>query len=347
MITIARHIELLLLDHDCVIVPGVGGFIANHVEAKYCGEIEPVFLPPYRTIGFNQRLKVNDGLLVQSYMTAYDASYPAAHLQMEKDIEDMVNDLEMTGAYELNNIGVVKKGLNNNITFTPVETGVLSPALYGLYSYEIESLEGCIKKREAEKSLQIAAMNLTINGDVQTEKKPNDIVIRMNRHWLDFAVSVAAAALLFFCFSYTAMRNINQESDTIVAAFYPMPNKQTGTKSVSQDIPAKPIVSKEKQSTAIALDVKDGKPTEVQEASFQEAASRYTIVLASYVEKRNAEEFIANLAKEGFPEARFTKTGKVSRVLYSGFANEEEARNALRAFREKNQSFSEAWVLEL
>ena len=89
MITLARHIELLLLEHDCVIVPGFGGFIANHVEAQYSGEQEQLFLPPYRTIGFNQQLKVNDGLLLQSYMAAYDASYPAAYLQMEKDIENM------------------------------------------------------------------------------------------------------------------------------------------------------------------------------------------------------------------------------------------------------------------
>ena len=62
MISLARHIELLLLEHDCVIVPGLGGFIANHTEARYTGDEEHLFLPPYRTIGFNQQLQVNDGL---------------------------------------------------------------------------------------------------------------------------------------------------------------------------------------------------------------------------------------------------------------------------------------------
>ena len=70
MISLARHIELLLLEHDCVIVPGLGGFIANHADARYTGDEEHLFLPPYRTIGFNQQLQVNDGLLVQSYMAA-------------------------------------------------------------------------------------------------------------------------------------------------------------------------------------------------------------------------------------------------------------------------------------
>ena len=35
MISLAKHIELLLLDHDCVIVPELGTFIANHASACY------------------------------------------------------------------------------------------------------------------------------------------------------------------------------------------------------------------------------------------------------------------------------------------------------------------------
>lgn len=32
-----RHIEILLLSNDCVIVPGFGGFMAHHVDARYDG----------------------------------------------------------------------------------------------------------------------------------------------------------------------------------------------------------------------------------------------------------------------------------------------------------------------
>ena len=108
MIKFSRHIELLLLEHDCVIVPGLGGFIANHMEARYDKEGDNTFLPPYRTVMYNQQLQVNDGLLVQSYMSAYDASYPAAYLQMEKEIAQVVNTLEMSGEYCIENVGVLR-----------------------------------------------------------------------------------------------------------------------------------------------------------------------------------------------------------------------------------------------
>lgn len=185
MITLAKHIELLLLDHDCVIVPGLGGFIANHVDANYGGE-EELFQPPYRTIGFNQQLQVNDGLLVQSYMMAYDTSYPFANLQMEQDLEKMLHELEMTGEYTLENIGTLKKGINQNITFVSPESGVLTPALYGLHSYNIKSLSSVVKAKEIEQKLQIAAATMRIVDDGEKEekkvpKKPKDVVIRLNR----------------------------------------------------------------------------------------------------------------------------------------------------------------------
>ena len=77
MIELAQHIEVLLLENDCVIVPGLGGFVAHYTAAMRVAE-ENVFLPPTRIIGFNPQLKMNDGLLVQSYMAVYDTVFSDA-----------------------------------------------------------------------------------------------------------------------------------------------------------------------------------------------------------------------------------------------------------------------------
>ena len=57
MIELAQHIEALLLENDCVIVPGFGGFVAHYAPATHVKE-ENLFLPPTRTIGFNPQLKL-------------------------------------------------------------------------------------------------------------------------------------------------------------------------------------------------------------------------------------------------------------------------------------------------
>ena len=79
VIQLNRHIEILLLANDCVIVPDFGGFITHNVPARY-DESDNLFLPPLRTLGFNPQLRMNDSVLVQSYVEAYDISYPSAHI---------------------------------------------------------------------------------------------------------------------------------------------------------------------------------------------------------------------------------------------------------------------------
>ena len=59
MLNLSRHIESLLLDHNCVIIPGFGGFITQYTSARYIKE-EGIFLPPYRNIIFNKELVLND-----------------------------------------------------------------------------------------------------------------------------------------------------------------------------------------------------------------------------------------------------------------------------------------------
>ena len=361
MISLARHIELLLLEHDCVIVPGLGGFIANHTEARYTGDEEHLFLPPYRTIGFNQQLQVNDGLLVQSYMAAYDASYPAANLQMEKDLEKMMQELEMKGEYVLENVGTIKKGLNENISFIAPETGALTPSLYGLYSYEMKSLQHIIKEKDIERNLQAAAAMHIAQKETaakaeaeKEESRQNGVVIRINRHWLDVGISAAAAVVLFFCFSYMAMNQPSNNADTVVASFPTMdkvsvkantPAVKPAEAHVQKEV-ATEVAAKEEATTEKAVTETPVKAEPIK-AEPTKKATRYAIVLATYVSQDNAERFIKTLAKEGLGEGRYVKNGKVSRVLYSEYADEAAAQQALSTFRKQNSAFAEAWILEL
>ncbi|MDE5570793.1 MAG: hypothetical protein K2I86_01860, partial [Prevotella sp.] len=71
VIELERHIEILLLGNECVIVPDFGGFMTHEVSARYDAE-DRMFLPPLRTLGFNPQLRMNDSVLVQSYVEAYD-----------------------------------------------------------------------------------------------------------------------------------------------------------------------------------------------------------------------------------------------------------------------------------
>ena len=64
---LSRCIVCLLADNDCVILPGIGGFIASYEPARY-DIANKTFASPKRIIGFNSAITLNDGLLVQAYM---------------------------------------------------------------------------------------------------------------------------------------------------------------------------------------------------------------------------------------------------------------------------------------
>ena len=94
---LARHIEVLLL---------LGGFIAHNKAAEFKDSAN-VFCPPVRTIGFNPQLIINDGLLAQSYMQAYDTDFPDASRKIESVVSQIKDSLYKNGQSELENIGTI------------------------------------------------------------------------------------------------------------------------------------------------------------------------------------------------------------------------------------------------
>ena len=98
MISIEKYIEKLLLKHDCVIIPNLGGFVTSY-EPSYFDEESGLLYPPTRTISFNSRLNINDGLLVQAYMQAYDTNFPEANRIVERETENIWEQLRQNGSY--------------------------------------------------------------------------------------------------------------------------------------------------------------------------------------------------------------------------------------------------------
>lgn len=215
VIELNRHIEILLLSNDCVIVPGLGGFMAHHVAARY-DETDGLFLPPLRTLGFNPQLKLNDSLLAQSYVEAYDISYPEALCRIEDEVNELKQRLDNEGQYELNDIGTLSVNEDGNYVFEPCEAGILTPSLYGLSSFEMKPLEaGSVVKEvgllvketaTADKELASNILPMPVDGEERAETEFSDAVvdeeneadmIRIKVAWVRNAVAVAAAVAAF------------------------------------------------------------------------------------------------------------------------------------------------------
>lgn len=190
IVELAKHIENLLLENDCVIIPGFGGFIVQYIPARRIDE-EGIFLPPYRTVGFNPQLNLNDGLLIQSYMQAHDINYPEASRLVDDAVMELREQLSEKGKVNIHGVGKLLFNIENTIEFSPNEDGVFSPYLYGLSSFEMSELA-----EETPFVFKPSIEETTVN-----KKKHNTLVIRINRTWLNSAVAAVAAVLLFFLLS--------------------------------------------------------------------------------------------------------------------------------------------------
>ena len=190
MIELAQHIEALLLENDCVIVPGLGGFVAHYAPATRVEE-ENIFLPPTRIIGFNPQLKMNDGLLVQSYMSVYGTNFSDATKIVEREVDELIAALHEEGKVDLPNVGEVRYTIHNTFDFAPYDNKITTPYLYGLDAFEMRELSA-IEKPQAEKIIPAPAA-------IGEEKR--SYAIKFNRAYLTNVAAVAVVIFLSFFFS--------------------------------------------------------------------------------------------------------------------------------------------------
>jgi hypothetical protein len=187
------------VDNECVILPQFGGFVTNHTPAQWI-EDEKIFLPPYRTIGFNSQLKINDGLLVQSYMLTHDATYPEANRLAEAAIEKLSQELYKEGQVELHGIGTLRRTIVGEYQFDPSENGVITPSLYGLGAVEMKTLAMLEEERKQKPAPRVEVETKTIETPV-VEKEERTITIKIHHEWITNAVAAVAAVILFFLLS--------------------------------------------------------------------------------------------------------------------------------------------------
>lgn len=305
--------------------------MAHHVDARF-DEADGTFLPPLRTLGFNPRLTMNDSLLVQSYIEAFDISYPEALRRIEAEVAEIQQHLEKESCFEMNGLGILRLNNEGNLEFEPCEAGILTPMLYGLSSYEMTPL--------AIEEPKVAEPQEELEEEVEA---PAESTITIKMSWLRNAVAVAAAVLAFFMIS-TPIGNNNMPMDVQQSAFIPLPQH---------------IVSQDKEET-VALSTEAMDSTTCQEDSINTAETEtiveetvaeptYTIVLASQVTQRNAEIFIDQLNKADYTEAKLQTSSKTNmlRVVYGSYSSQEEAIDTLRSLRKQSKQFSDAWVLEV
>ena len=326
MIELEKHIEILLLSNDCVIVPDFGGFMSHKIDARY-DENSETFLPPLRTLGFNPQLRLNDSLLAQSYIEAYDISYPEALRRIDEEVTELKQHLVNKGQYEMSDIGTIFLNEHGKYEFEPCEAGILTPDYYGLSTFEMKYTDATANivniRQEATEAKK--------DAEIESEKEPEEKI----------------------CINASLLRNL-AAACLLIAAFLLFPaqitNSGTGNRISQSNIDTgifKTMMPKSVTIGKLPIQKEELAPKPVNIPEKKVEKSCFCIVLASQVTVKNAEDFVEKLKNQGFEESQVLQQhGKHTKVIYGHFESENDARNELNRLN-GNDNFRDGWVMEV
>lgn len=327
----AKHIETLIWQHECIIVPQFGGFVTQ-VQGTYTTDSGNSFMPPMRTVGFNDKLSGNDGILVSSYMDTYGLNEAEAKRMLQTDILEMREQLLHQGNYDLGRIGRLEQDEDGEILFFP-NNGCIAPEFYGLEALDFPLLPQDAVAVPAPKLTAAEKPVPKSEGSPKEEKE--HITLHINRRTLHTALSIAAAILLFFLVSTPVNTNLWNRNEALLA--------QDILSSALQIMPRM-----ETKEAPVSIVPKDTVTAKASEAPQQMASTEeeYAVVVASAIPENNAQNFVKHLQKKGIEDATIYKHGAMIRVLFRGFATESDARKKMQDLQSVPE-LQGAWILQL
>lgn len=325
------HIDALILEYDCVIIPGFGGFVLNRESAS----IGDTITPPKVTVGFNPALKHNDGLLAESYMNAKSVSYDTACKLISDAVKKINAFLHAKQAVNFPRIGTFSLNEESQVIFAPIKKAFSHPEILGYSSVSMKRLTEIIDVERAS---------------IKATKK-----LSLNRVFAG-AAAVAAAVLVFFITSTPIQEtsgNDVQRSGFFTDKVIPTQHKtdliQPST-TAEVDLKDEPAIENiaepiKEASQIVESVVERPKVTPVEVAKVVVKQPKYYIIVGSSENNRQAENSISKLKAKGFNQSVIVASSEKIRLAVASFENRNEAERYLDQFRANNKQYSDAWLL--
>ena len=382
MNTLARHIDLLLRENDCVILPGFGGFIAHTVPAYYVSE-EHLYYPPSRSISFNSAITMNDGLLAQSYMRSYQVDYARATYMVDVAVDSLRDELDERGEVELPHIGVIKQDVYQALQFVPDESGIASLRNFGLGSFFMKEL--CQLQ-------EMAAMDMAKSKKAIITQTAKTFDVHISKSMLKQVISTAAVFLLLLMVSLPTgnhkptdiaslqlvnVANVQKEqsaplaveqADVEIPAIHalacsvapidelPMTTPEEAGAVVAETSVAEAPVLPVTEVAVVEAPVVEApvaeEPVSVvpvaeqpsQPENVQIPTKTYHIIVASLPSLRGTDAILSKYAGQGYADVTLVERDNRVRISLVQFTDKDEANAYLKILREKEE-FQNAWLL--
>src|SRR5688572_8596199 len=137
---LARYINQLLHEYNCVVVPNLGGFVANYAPAAI-DKVHSTLNPPHKKIVFNKSLTNNDGLLANAIASDKKILFNQAMDMISAEVDDILKKLKTGESVFLESIGALFCDKENNILFGPDHVDNFLTDAYGLSAIRVTAIK--------------------------------------------------------------------------------------------------------------------------------------------------------------------------------------------------------------
>ena len=330
-----RHIKELLFIHDCVIIPGFGGFVADYRPARINHESSTI-VPPGKEIRFNRSLTHNDGLLISYISEEKEIGYVDAKRMVTGFADELNRKLEKGKRVLFEEVGTFCYDRYGNLQFEPDPSSNFLPDSYGLYEFAVTPLEEYDVNKRIRKKF--------------ADKEPSRTPLRRKVLW-----RVAIAVPLLVALVVIPLKTDLLKFRTHVSSLNPISKVDVLDSNAAEQEEAfqqavrkedltreeNPVADPEKIQPALA---DESGMAEKETVSETIAPVKYYIIAGSFRISGNAEQYREQLTGKGYPATVMKPVNGLHRVTLNGYPTKREAISALAELR-KDPSNKELWIL--
>lgn len=374
MAYIKHALHQLFLDHDCIVVPGLGGFVCNRRPARY-DAVRKELIPPAREVQFNERLMHNDGVLAHSLAVSSGCTYAEALESIEKEASMMRLAISAGQTISLTHVGRLYRGANGSTHFLAEPELERMLRSFGLQRIALVPLE---REEQGQQDAQVldpvsapatgrvigirkgarwaaaaAILPLLAGGAWWWSVQPvSDATTFSLPHW-PRAVRVA---------DYTPLAVVASES--MIPAFYPESLSAVEEALASATHASHPVVSLNLETGAeddagfrirlqpvdaeldvAAVAVAETGSTAPEAATSPSCNGGFLLVSGAFSSEQNAQRHATNLQRSGLTVECILQPGGLYLVCLGVYQDGADAQSALRSLQAAGPT--EAWIKSL
>jgi hypothetical protein len=325
---IEKRILDLLYFKDCVIIPGLGGFVSHYVPAKIKEETQTL-VPPSKKIGFNTDLLHDDGLL-SGYLVDFNRiTLPVARKALDEFVDKLKIQIASGTPYIIEDVGTFSYSKTGELLFSSSKEINLLSDSFGLKAFHFTRPERAQMHPMVRRAVRDKKSNRPIS-------LPGSTVNNLRR--------IAVAIPLLLAVSLLPVNKHNGFGD----------GQQSATLS---PFPTKPILEQTHESnlfeqgneqnsgTLNSYELNTGleKAGDVINEPFDK--NSFAIIAGSFSTEKNAGILKDELLEKGFKPEIWKAPNGFHRVVIQAYESLSRAKEAVAKLEEDLQNI-DFWILQ-